>query len=97
MEHYNKKLNPLTTDTLDWKKKIFRKETWLTASPNATNANSPPGARRRPILIADIIEIPKNLPTKATNTVLPPIKSPNDPIMAGKFETRSFGSMDIPT
>jgi hypothetical protein len=47
--------------------------------------------------MADMIEIPKILPIKATNRVLPHIKSPSVPMMTGKFERRSFGSIDIPT
>lgn len=73
------------------------KQTWLTASPKATNANSPPGARRRPTRIADMIEMPNSLPTKATKIDLPPIRSAKVPLMTGKFERRSLGSMDIPT
>ena len=44
-----------------------------------------------------MIEIPNSLPTKAINIVFPPNKSPNVQAVTGKFQTRSLGSMDIPT
>ena len=47
--------------------------------------------------MAEMREIPKTLPIKVTNKVLPNIKSPKVPVMTGKFERRSFGSIDIPT
>jgi len=71
--------------------------TWLTASPKATKANSPPGASMRPTRMAAIVETPNSLPTNVTNNVFPNIKRPNITEIAGKFDRSSFGSIDIPT
>jgi hypothetical protein len=50
---------------------------WLTASPKATKANSPPGASKRPTRMAAIAETPNTLPTNVTNNVIPIIKGLN--------------------
>jgi hypothetical protein len=71
--------------------------TWLTASPKATKANSPPGASMRPTRMAAIVETPNSLPTNVTNNVFPIIKRPKIAEIAGKFDSSSFGSIDIPT
>jgi hypothetical protein len=74
-----------------------QKHTLLTASPNATKANSPPGASIKPTRIAAMGEIPNNLPTMRTKIVFPAIKRPRVPNITGKFEKRSFGLIDMPT
>jgi hypothetical protein len=72
-------------------------KTWLTASPKATKANSPPGASKSPVRTAAMVEIPNNLPVSVTNNVFPIINRLNIREIAGKFDINNFGSIDIPT
>jgi hypothetical protein len=72
-------------------------KTWLTASPKATKANSPPGASMRPTRTAAMVEIPNSLPTNVTSSVFPMIKRLSITEIDGKFDRNSFGSIDIPT
>mmetsp|Transcript_31452 Transcript_31452/g.60638 ORF Transcript_31452/g.60638 Transcript_31452/m.60638 type:complete len:203 (+) Transcript_31452:1139-1747(+) len=69
----------------------------LTASPKVTNANSPPGARKRPARNAFIIDTPTRGPSIVTTASFPTRSAPNIAITLPNPLTSNLGSTVMPT